>query len=150
VETVDKSAAECRTVLANIPWQGTGVSVAPGQFVCVAADGLWSHGYQGLQALTPFYGPDGYGKDDPRNVPEVVSRVGALVGKIGNNSPFLIERQLCFIPGASGELMLQMNDDPGAFDNNLGKMHVQIKKWEGSKSIPDRIGLYPQACRPKP
>jgi hypothetical protein len=148
-ENADRAARQCRTVQANQAWQGTGVTVSPGQFVCVAADGLWSHGYQGLQTLTPFYGPEGFGKDDPANVPEVVSRVGALIGKIGTNAPFLVERQLCFIPGAAGELMLSMNDDPGAFGNNVGKMYVQILEWTGTGSTPDRIDLNPQACRPR-
>jgi hypothetical protein len=58
-DVLDKSTGLCRTVQANVPWQGTGISVAPGQFVCVAADGLWSHGGQGLQAITPFYGAQG-------------------------------------------------------------------------------------------
>jgi len=146
-ETIDRSTAQCRTVQANAPWQATGVSVAPGQFVCVAADGLWSHGGQGLQAMTPFYGPEGFGKDEPATVPEVVSRTGALIGRIGANAPFLIERQLCFIPSASGELRLSMNDEPGTFDNNRGSMHVQILRWADPRWAPSRIELNPKACR---
>ena len=136
----------CRTVQANAAWQGTGMSVAPGQFVCVAAEGLWSHGGQGLQAITPWYGPEGFGKDEPNTVPEVVSRTGALIGRIGTNAPFLIEKQLCFVPSASGELRLSMNDEPGAFDNNRGHMHVQIARWADYRWAPGRIALNPQAC----
>lgn len=148
-EPTAKPDTQCRTVQANIPWQGTGVSVDPGQFVCVAAAGLWSHGAQGVQAITPFYGPQGFGKDEPNTVPEVVSRTGALIGKIGANAPFLIEKRLCFMPSASGELSLQMNDEPGAFDNNRGSMHVQIVKWTDARWAPDRIELDPWACKPK-
>lgn len=148
-ENAHKAESQCRTVQANAAWQGTGVTVNPGQFVCVAAEGLWSHGAQGIQAITPFYGPQGFGKDDPNNVPEVVSRVGALIGKIGTNSPFLIEKQLCFIPGATGELMLSMNDDPGAFGNNTGRLHVQIVEWADSRWVPDHVKLDPKTCRPK-
>lgn len=148
-EPASKAESQCRTIEANIPWQGTGVTVSPGQFVCVAAEGLWSHGSQGIQAITPFYGPKGFGKDEPNTVPEVVSRTGALIGKIGTNAPFLIERQLCFIPEASGELSLQMNDEPGAFGNNRGRMHVQIVKWTDARWAPDRTSLDPQACRSK-
>ena len=144
-DNVAKFTTQCRTVQANKEWQGTGVTVTPDQFVCVAAHGLWSHGYQGIQAITPFYGPEGFGKDDPRNVPEVVSRVGALIAKIGTNSPFLVEKQLCFVPGAAGELMLSMNDEPGTFGNNLGIMRVQIVHWAGTR-IPLRIGLNPESC----
>ena len=145
-EPASRAESQCRTIQANVPWQGTGVSVGPGQFVCVAADGLWSHGAQGLQAITPFYGPEGFGKDEPNTVPEVVSRTGALIGRIGANAPFLIEKQLCFIPSAAGELRLSMNDEPGAFANNRGSMHVQIVKWADYRWAPGRIGLNPQAC----
>ncbi len=145
-EPAARPESQCRTVQANLPWQGTGVSVAPGQFVCVAAQGLWSHGGQGRQAFMPFYGPEGFGKDEPDTVPEVVSRTGALIGRIGRNAPFLIEQQLCFVPGASDELWLSMNDAPGAFDNNRGRMHVQIVKWADYRWTPDRIALNPQSC----
>lgn len=141
-----RAESHCRTVQANVPWQGTGISVGLGQFVCVAADGLWSHGGQGLQAIGPFYGPEGFGKDEPNTVPEVVSRTGALIGRIGSNAPFLIEKQLCFLPGANGELRLQMNDEPGTFGDNRGHMHVQIVRWADSRWMPERIALNPQAC----
>jgi hypothetical protein len=145
-ESDSRSAAQCRTIRANQAWQGTGITVTPGQFVCVAADGLWSHGGQGIQAITPFYGPEGFAKDDPVDIPEVVSRIGALVGRIGGNAPFVIERQLCFIPAAPGELTLSMNDSPGTFGNNAGVMHVQVATWP-STSIPRRINLQAQECR---
>jgi hypothetical protein len=148
-EPASRADNQCRTVQANVAWQGTGVSVGPGQFVCVGADGLWSHGAQGLQAMTPFYGPEGFGKDEPNTVPEVVSRTGALIGRIGANAPFLIEKQLCFIPSAPGELSLSMNDEPGAFANNRGSLHVQIVKWADARWAPGRISLEPQACRPR-
>ena len=143
-----KFTQQCRTVQANRPWQGTGITVTPGQFVCVAADGIWSHGYQGVQAMTPFYGPEGFGKDDPNDVPEVVSRIGALVARIGTNGSFLVERQLCFIPGAAGELFLSMNDEPGTFGNNVGTMNVQIAQWAGAR-VPARIDLVPRSCAPR-
>lgn len=146
VEIASREENQCRTIHANVPWQGTGISVGPGQFVCVGADGLWSHGTQGIQAITPFYGPGGFGKDEPDTVPEVVSRTGALIGRIGMNARFLIERQLCFVPTASGELQLSMNDEPGAFDNNRGSMHVRIVKWADTRWFPGRITLNPQAC----
>lgn len=145
-EPVARAESHCRTVQANLPWQGTGLSVGPGQFVCVAAEGLWSHGGQGVQAITPFYGPEGFGKDEPNTVPEVVSRTGALIGRIGSNAPFLIEKQLCFIPAAPGELRLSMNDQPGTFGNNRGRLHVQIARWADYRWFPGRLALNPQAC----
>jgi hypothetical protein len=140
------AAGRCTTVQANQDWQGTGITVSPGEFVCVAASGLWSHGGQGIQAITPFYGPEGFAKDSPVTIPEVVSRTGALVGRIGGNAPFVVGQRLCFIPSAPGELMLSMNDLPATFDNNLGAMHVQVVTW-ASASIPERIDMQPQQCR---
>jgi hypothetical protein len=146
-QALNRTEKQCLKVQANAAWQGSGVSVGPGQFVCVAADGLWSHGAQGLQAITPFYGPEGFGKDEPNTVPEVVSRTGALIGRIGTNASFLIEKQLCFIPASSGELRLSMNDEPDTFDNNRGSMSVQIVKWADYRWAPGRIALEPQSCK---
>ncbi len=145
-EPTDKSTGQCRTVQANAGWQPTGISVGPGQFVCVAADGLWSHGEQGVQAITPFYGPEGFGKDEPNLVPEVVSRTGALIGRIGSNGAFLIERHLCFAPLSSGELSLSMNDVPGAFANNRGSLRVRIARWADARWAPGRIDLSAESC----
>jgi len=113
-------------IQANLEWQATGVTVWPDQLICVKATGLWTHGIQGLQGITPYYGPRGFGKDQPGLVPEVVARTGALLGKIGDQGAFLIEDQLCFIPTYAGELLMQMNDIPGAFGNNAGVMKVRI------------------------
>ena len=142
----DKGAASCRILRADAGWRGTGITVNPNQFVCVAAEGLWSHGIQGIQAITPFYGPEGFAKDDPVNVPEVVARVGALIGRIGGNPPFVIGKQLCFIPSTAGQLMLSMNDDPGTFANNTGYLRVAIGSWPAS-TPPDRIHAQPPSCR---
>jgi hypothetical protein len=122
----DNSSAQLRQINANQEWQETGIIVNSNKMVCVKASGLWSHGTQGIQAITPYYGPRGFGKDEPSLVPEVVSRTGALIGKIGNNGAFLIEDSLCFIPEVSGELLLQINDEPGTFENNDGFMNVKI------------------------
>ena len=145
-QPASKAENQCRAIQADAGWQGTGVSVGPGQFVCVAAEGLWSHGGQGIQAITPFYGPEGFGKDEPGTVPEVVSRTGALIGRIGGNAPFLIEKQLCFIPSAPGELSLSMNDEPGTFSNNRGALHVLIAKWADFRWAPRHTSLDPRRC----
>jgi len=139
-------SSECRTVQANQEWQPTRIIVRPGEFVCVAGDGLWSHGNQGEEAFIPYYGPEGYGRDSPAVVPGPVLKLGALVGRIGTNSTFIVGRQMCFFPQATGELMLSMNDEPGAFANNGGRMRVQVAKWSASV-IPERVSLTPQQCR---
>jgi len=141
-----RTSSECRTVRANQEWQPTRIIVRPREFVCVAGDGLWSHGNQGEEAFVPYYGPEGYGRDNPSEIPGPVLKLGALVGRIGTNATFIIGRQMCFVPQATGELMLSMNDDPGAFANNFGRMDVHVAKWPASQ-IPQRVTLNPQACR---
>jgi hypothetical protein len=115
-----------RIVQADQEWQGTGILLEPTHMACVKATGLWSHGIQGIQGITPYYGPRGFAKDQAALVPEVVSRTGALIGRVGNLGAFVIEDHLCFVPTYSGELFLQMNDEPGTFGNNRGVMKVQI------------------------
>jgi hypothetical protein len=140
------ASVRCQDVRATDAWRGTGVTVDPGQFVCVVADGLWSHGVQGIQAITPYYGPEGFAKDDPVSVPEVVARTGALIGRVGANSPFVIGKKLCFIPSGTGQLMLSMNDLPDAFGNNDGRLRVAISTWPATTPAA-RIGEYPPSCR---
>lgn len=126
VSATKNDSTQLRRINANQEWQSTGIIVNSTQMVCANASGLWSHGGQGIQAIRPYYGPRGFGKDEPNLIPEIVSRTGALIGKIKNNEAFLIEDSLCFIPTNSGELLFQMNDVPGAFDNNDGFMDVKI------------------------
>jgi hypothetical protein len=147
-QTSEKASQQCRTIRADEGWRSTGITVNPSQFVCVAADGLWSHGAQGVQGITPYYGPEGFAKDDPNNVPEVVSRVGALIGRIGQSAPFVVERGLCFIPTATGQLSLSMNDDPGAFGNNAGYLRVAVATWPANYP-PDRVHLPSAQCHPR-
>jgi hypothetical protein len=81
-----------------------------------------------VQSITPYYGAKGYGKYESGLVSgSAYSRIGALIGKIDNNGTFLIENSLYFIPVSSGELLLQMNDEPGTFGNNDGFIEVQIE-----------------------
>jgi hypothetical protein len=143
----ERMSQQCRIVRASEGWRSTGITVRPNEYVCLAAQGLWSHGVQGIQMITPFYGPEGFAKDDPVDVPEVVSRVGALIARIGQYPPFVVERGLCFIPSAQGELMLSMNDTPGAFGNNAGFMRVGIATSPASLP-PDRVRMpSAAACR---
>lgn len=137
----------CLSVQANQQWRPSGVRVSPGEFVCVAGAGLWSHGAQGEQAIIPYYGPEGYGKDNPVDNPGAILHVGALVGRIGSNAAFLIREQTCFVPRTTGELALSMDDANGAFGNNSGSLKVQVAKWPLS-SMPTRVTLEPRDCGP--
>lgn len=64
-DSVAMPLRQCLSVRADQPWQPSGVTVNPNEFVCVAADGLWSHGGQGIQAITPFYDAEGFAKTIP-------------------------------------------------------------------------------------
>jgi hypothetical protein len=152
-QTGDQNNIKCGTIRADLEWQGTGITVNPTEFICVSARGLWSHGLE--VPITPFYGPRGYAKngDNPGFVAGFVARVGALVAKIGDNAAFVVEDQLCFIPNVSGELMLSMNDIPGAFGNNVGVMNVQIDSRPLSSISPDMLSsekLIRQRCFNQP
>lgn len=140
-----RTSSECRIVRANQEWQATRIIVRPTEFVCLAAEGLWSHGIQGEKAFVPYYGPDGFGRDNTAQIPGAVLKLGALVGKIGTNVTFIVGRQMCFVPQATGEPMLSMNDEPGAFANNAGSVRVQVAKWP-AVSIPERVMMTPQLC----
>lgn len=104
-------------------------------------DGIWSHGGQGVEAIYPYYGPEGYGRDNLNpDDPGQVLHIGALVGRIDDNYPFLIRHQTCFIPKVSGQLVLSMDDAPGTYGNNDGSLRVRVKKWP-AYARPERIVL---------
>lgn len=131
----------CVSVPANEERVPTGIAVNPSEFVCVKGEGLWSHGGQGIEEIYPFYGPEGYAKDNPiPDDPGEVLHIGALVGRIDAHYPFLIREQTCFIPRVSGQLVLGMNDAPGTYGNNEGSLRVRVEKWP-VYSRPERIVL---------
>ncbi|GGC13236.1 LecA/PA-IL family lectin [Pseudoduganella buxea] len=119
----------CLRVPANQPWVATGITVSPDEFVCVAGEGLWSHGGQGVQQIYPYYGPEGWDRDVPQEEGSEILHIGALVGRIDDNFPFLIRQQFCFIPRVTGELRLSMDDAPGTHGNNEGYLRVRVVTW---------------------
>ena len=126
----------CRSIAANGGWQSTGVTLAEGDTVCVAARGFWSHGPEAGN-ITPWHGPAGYlFKQDlasPPIVPFPFAKIGALLGKIGDTGlAFPIDDGLCLVAtptdggGLPGDLQLAMNDLPASFDDNQGALRVAI------------------------
>lgn len=114
-------------VQAEQEWQTSGVAIQAGDWICIAATGLWSHGYQ--PPVFPFYGPEGYEKVDPITIGPTF-RVGLLIGRFSGSydpRPFPIGEELCFVAGVSGELQLAMNDALGVFIDNAGTMKVTIQ-----------------------
>lgn len=134
----EPSSVQCQTVRADQEWQGTGISVNESDFVCVSAQGLWSHGPE-YPPFIPYHGPRGFDRGDLYNFQGVSTRVGALIAKIDNSTPFVVEDALCFIPSIPGELMLSMNDSSGMFNDNRGVMNVRIEKLPLSSVSPEEL-----------
>lgn len=53
--------------------------------------------------------------------------VGSLVGRIGDNSPFVIGEHLVMTSAYRGELWVTMNDSPDRFSDNTGFVGVAVK-----------------------
>ena len=111
-------------VFADRMWQSTGIELANGQGIVIAARGSWSHGTE--TGFEPYYDADGYGKlDSTALLPRV--RVGTLLGRIGEARPFPIGDRLGLLALSEGTLSLSMNDVPGHFANNRGSLKVWIE-----------------------
>ncbi len=150
------SRIACLKVSAAEAWQGTGVTLQEGDFVCIRARALWSHGQESGNVM-PFYGPRGYFLNQDAAPQPIVAfpfaRLGALIGKIGETGlAFPIEDGLCFAveptPGEPhrlpGELLLSMNDVPGAFANNEGAAYVAValdRTGRATLQMSDRLAL---------
>jgi len=121
-------------VNANQPWQNTGVTVQPGNPITVSyASGLWTA--DPAVNNGNLYGADGAPDiivTQPGYPIQNVHR-GALIGKVGNNAPFLIGNGPVTTPaGQSGALQLCINDDLNAeyglgLADNIGSLQVRIK-----------------------
>lgn len=143
----------CRSVAASGGWQSTGLTLADGDAVCIAARGVWSHGPEPGN-LSPWHGPAGYLLKKERAptpiVPFPFARIGALVGKIGEAGiAFPIEDGLCFLvrptDGSSSlpaDLKLAMNDVPASFADNLGALRVAVAVEFGEVAKGSRDALF--------
>lgn len=116
------------------PWQNTGVTVQPGNQVTVSyKSGQWT-------ADPASNGGNLYGANGCPGVivtqsgyPVQNVNMGALIGKVGTNAPFLIGDGPVLTPaGQSGALQLCINDDLNAqygagLADNIGILQVRIK-----------------------
>ncbi len=115
---------------ANQEWTLTRAVVQNGARLQISAgDGSWSTSGQAavnrLQNL--LTNADGYaGRTDPHaRVPD--ANLGALIGKIGENgTPFLVGSKYDATANADGPLFLAINDLPGGYANNTGRMPASI------------------------
>ncbi|SHM03234.1 heme-binding protein [Flavobacterium chilense] len=121
-------------VNATQPWQNTGITVQPGNPVTISyKSGQWTadpgtnngnlYGANGCPGI--IVTQSGY---PLQNV-----NMGALIGQVGNNAPFLIGNGPVNTPaGQSGTLKLCINDDLNAeygagLADNIGSLQVRIK-----------------------
>lgn len=121
-------------VNANQAWQDTGLTVQPGNPITVSyKSGQWTadpqtnngnlydaNGFSGITVMQSGY--------PVQNV-----NMGALIGQVGTNAPFLIGNGPVTTPtGQSGALKLCINDDLNAqygagLADNIGSLQVRIK-----------------------
>ncbi len=121
------------SVVANTPWQGTGIQVAAGQLVRFSATGLWSHGFEGAGTGQNPYDADGYQTKFDSTALLPSSTVGALIGRVGDSNPFFVGTANTIVAPASGSIELSINDTPGLFAaDNTGQQTVTISLLSGS------------------
>jgi hypothetical protein len=114
------SAAISFEVFAKRNWQDTGVKVMPGKALTILyLSGLWSPWGGGR------YDAIGSG-GDPKCGCNVIMGVShaALIGKIGDNDPFLVGNSFKQTMGEAGDLFLGINDTQ--LGDNSGSLKVEI------------------------
>lgn len=115
------------TVQSNQPWQDTGLNVTGRQTTQLSASGTWT-----ANPATGMVGPNGnpnYIAKPGYTLPGAVE--GALIGRVGNNAPFLVGGSAQAPAGQSGSLQLCINDDLNAIygvglADNIGTLQVSI------------------------
>ena len=101
-------------------WTPTGLRVRQGERL-----NLTSTGQIRLSAAGMTASPDGSGQNDPGSpLPQAFS--GALIGRIGNGSPFGIGTQTQIEMPESGQLFLGINDS--VLTDNDGAFRVEIRR----------------------
>lgn len=116
------------TIQANQAWQQSGLTVTGRQVTLIAAQGSWTSnpatGKTGPAGNTNYRAKQGY------TLPGQFE--GALIGRIGDNAPFLVGPQVKVPAGQSGALQLCINDDlngiyGAGLTDNVGSMQVDIR-----------------------
>lgn len=118
-------------VASTQPWQNTGYVIEGETYNIKYIGGLWTANPEINNGN--LYGPTGSGiiASQP-DYPLVGANEGALIGRIGDNEPFLIGNDATTLAGQTGPLCLCINDDlkgqygKGLTDNE-GQISVAIK-----------------------
>lgn len=111
------------TVPANRAWTPTGITVTKGQQLTFTATGDVQLSADSNDMATASGAKSGRYAGRAA-LPKTLA--GALIGRIGNSTPFGIGTQNTFPAPASGQLFLGVNDD--SFGDNQGSFEVTIKK----------------------
>ncbi len=111
-------------IMANQGWQSAYYFVHPGDQLDITASGAWSHDPADPQ-FSNLYGPPGVDLFDARAL-LVSAPIGSLVGRIGDNLPFLIGEHLTLTSEQRGKLWVSMNDIPDQFSDNTGSVGVVV------------------------
>lgn len=115
---------------ANALWAPTGVELRTGDQLQIGAQGRWAaiNPRQLATNAGSFVGPDGYPQTAGTKglLLESANR-GALVGRIGENgTPFLIGASYQGAAASDGALFVAMNEVPGQFEDNTGRVSISI------------------------
>lgn len=106
-------------------WQDSGVQVVQGQSYKILASGTWTVNAE----RCGWTGPDGgSGRCSvPLAYPQTLKgSYSALIARIGTGPAFLVGSNTNFTADTSGTLFFRVNDAPGGFHNNEGKVTVQV------------------------
>ena len=145
-------------VAASAVWAPTGVTVQRGGRLAMTAQGQWSVGGAPVAAVAnigAFTGPDGIAdKTNPRALLPSAN-IGALIGRIGaDGAPFRIGSKYDAAVTADGPLYLAINDEPGAFADNQGRLAVAVTAQAPAPSAaapvftPRPLSRLPEVLRP--
>ncbi len=117
--------AQTFSVLADQGWQRIGY-VRLGQQFELTATGSWRHRPDEAPSS-----PAGKNAFDPgAMLPS--APLGALIGRIGENPPFLVGEHALMTAPFGGELSLSMNDRPESLSDNSGALDVALAWGAGS------------------
>jgi hypothetical protein len=114
-------------------WASTGVTVATGDQLQIAAEGRWA-AVSGQQATafvrTNDTGPDGYPETaGSEGLLLASANRGALIGRIGQNgAPFLIGSAYRGEARGDGVLFVSMNEPAQLFGDNAGRLALRITR----------------------
>ena len=116
------------SVVADRPWQRTGIVLNPGDVVVIkVTGGVWTPTAYG-DGARPLIDAAGYGDErySWTRVPE--APIGSLVGRVGYNPPFPIGQGTLLPDHLVGELYLQINDGNCTYctRDNAGQITANI------------------------